>query len=65
MTGTSSPSWAHNERDVIDVLVRGEADIPRVGLPIAPGRDIYGIGARPASGIPGCQLGPDENGKRW
>ncbi|MFC3579276.1 metallophosphoesterase family protein [Sphingomonas hylomeconis] len=54
-----------SDRDVIELLVRSEADIPRSGLPIAPGRDIHSIGAWPAHGIPGGQLGPNKNGKRW
>lgn len=54
-----------SDRDVIEVLVRGEADIPRRGLPIAPGRDIHSIGAWPEHGIPGGQLGPNRNGRHW
>lgn len=54
-----------SDRDVIDVLVRGEKDIPRRGMPIAPGRAIHAIGAWPAHGIEGTQLGPNRNGKHW
>ncbi|KQU61946.1 metallophosphoesterase [Sphingomonas sp. Leaf339] len=53
------------DRDVIEVLVRGAKDIPRRGMPIAPGRDIHSIGAWPEHGIAGTQLGPNKNGKRW
>jgi hypothetical protein len=54
-----------SDRDVIDILVRGERDIPRRGVPIAPGRDIHAIGAWPDHGIPGTQLGPNKNGRHW
>jgi predicted phosphohydrolase len=53
------------DRDRIDVLVRGTADIPRRGVPIAPGHDVHSIGAWPERGIAGTQLGPNKNGKRW
>ena len=56
---------AGSDGDVIDLLVRGEADIPRRGLPLAPGRDIHSVGAWPEHGIPGGQLGPNKNGKHW
>nr|WP_276508863.1 metallophosphoesterase [Sphingomonas insulae] len=54
-----------SDRDTIDMLVRGERDIPRRGMPIAPGRDIHSIGAWPEHGIHGTQLGPNKNGRHW
>ena len=51
--------------DTIRLLVRGSEDIPRRGIPIAPGRDIHAIGAWPEHGIEGTQLGPNKNGRRW
>ncbi len=56
---------AGQDRDVIEILVRGEADIPRRGVPVAPGRDIHHIGAWPEHGILGTQLGPNKNGRHW
>ncbi|RMB53860.1 3',5'-cyclic AMP phosphodiesterase CpdA [Sphingomonas sp. PP-CE-3A-406] len=53
------------DRDVIDILVRGEKDIPRRGMPIAPGRDIHSIGPWPEHGIEASRLGPNKNGKHW
>ena len=53
------------DRDVVEVLVRGERDIPRRGIPVAPGRDIHSIGAWPAHGLLGTQLGPNKNGRHW
>ncbi|WP_156363753.1 metallophosphoesterase family protein [Sphingomonas sp. Leaf357] len=53
------------DRDTIRVLVRAEDDIPRRGVPIAPGRDIHAIGAWPEHGIEGTQLGPNKNGRHW
>jgi Icc protein len=53
------------DRDTVDTLVRGEADIPRRGMPIAPGRDLHSIGEWPEHGIAGTQLGPNKNGKHW
>lgn len=50
------------DRDMIQLLVRAEDDIPRRGLPIAPGCDIHAIGAWPEHGIEGTQLGPNKNG---
>lgn len=54
-----------NDRDTIHVLVRSERDIPRRGIPIAPGCDIHSIGAWPERGIDGMQLGPNRNGRHW
>ncbi|WP_294322245.1 metallophosphoesterase [uncultured Sphingomonas sp.] len=56
---------AGEDRDVIKILVRGETDIPRRGMPIAPGRDLHHIGAWPEHGISGTQLGPNKNGRHW
>ena len=56
---------ADDDRDTIEILVRGEADVPRRGVPIAPGRDIHHIGAWPEHGISGTQLGPNKNGRHW
>ena len=56
---------AGRDRDVIEILVRGEDDIPRRGVPIAPGRDIHAIGRWPEHGIEGSRLGPNKNGRRW
>jgi 3',5'-cyclic-AMP phosphodiesterase len=47
------------------VLVRDEADLPRRGVPIAPGSDVHALGAWPEHGIEGSQLGPNKNGRRW
>ncbi|KQN40427.1 metallophosphoesterase [Sphingomonas sp. Leaf407] len=56
---------AGDDRDVIGILVRGEADTPRRGAPIASGRDLHTIGAWPDHGIMGTQLGPNKNGRHW
>ncbi len=53
---------AGGDRDRIKVLVRPHDDIPRRGVPIAPGRDIHSIGAWPEHGLEGTQLGPNKNG---
>jgi len=53
------------DRDIVEVLVRDAQDIPRRGIPIAPGRDVHTIGAWPEHGIAGTQLGPNKNGKHW
>jgi hypothetical protein len=53
------------DSDTIKLLVRAEDDIPRRGVPVAPGRDIHSIGAWPEHGIEGTQLGPNKNGMRW
>jgi 3',5'-cyclic AMP phosphodiesterase CpdA len=52
-------------RDTIDILVRGADSIPKRGLPVAPGQACHAIGAWPAAGIDGAQLGPNRNGKKW
>jgi len=54
-----------SDRDIIDVLVRSERDVPRRAMPVAPGRDIHSIGAWPEHGIAGTQLGPNKNGRHW
>lgn len=54
-----------DDRDVVDILVRGERDVPRRGMPVAPGHDVHSIGAWPEHGIAGTQLGPNKNGKHW
>ena len=48
--------------DRIDVLVRGERDIPKRRLHAALGTDAHAIGAWPIAGIDGLQLGPNKNG---
>ena len=53
------------DRDAIKLLVRDRGDIPRRGLPVAPGCDIHAIGAWPEKGIEGTRLGPNKNGMRW
>lgn len=53
------------DRDTVAILVRSECDVPRRGMPVAPGRDIHSIGAWPDHGIAGTQLGPNKNGKHW
>lgn len=53
------------DRDTIELLVRAEDDIPRRGVPVAPGCDIHTIGAWPEHGIEGTRLGPNKNGRRW
>ena len=53
------------DRDTVAILVRSECDVPRRGMPVAPGRDIHSIGAWPEHGITGTQLGPNKNGKHW
>jgi hypothetical protein len=56
---------AGTDRDVIDLLVRDERDIPRRGVPIAPGHAIHSIGPWPDHGIEGTGLGPNRNGRHW
>ena len=53
------------DTDTIRLLVRSTSEIPRRGLPVAPGRDIHAIGAWPEHGIAGTQLGPNKSGKHW
>ncbi len=48
--------------DRIDLLVRGEKDIPKRRLPAGLGTDAHAIGAWPVAGIDGLQLGPNKNG---
>lgn len=55
---------AGTDRDTIQVLVRPADDIPRRGVPVAPGRDLHHLGAWPEHGIEGTQLGPNKNGGR-
>ena len=50
------------DRDTVHVLARPEHEIPRRGIPIAPGCDIHSIGAWPEHGLEGTQLGPNKNG---
>jgi 3',5'-cyclic-AMP phosphodiesterase len=52
------------DRDTIQLLVRPSDDVPRRGVPIAPGYDIHRIGPWPEHGIEGTQLGPNKNGGR-
>ncbi len=56
---------AGTDRDAIHVLVRDACDVPRRGVPIAPGHDIHSIGAWAEHGIAGTQLGPNKNGRHW
>jgi hypothetical protein len=56
---------AGTDRDAIQVLVRSEQDIPRRGMPVAPGHDVHSVGAWPEHGLAGTQLGPNKNGKHW
>lgn len=49
-------------RDVIDLLVRDAQDIPKRRPSVALGRECHAIGAWPAAGIEGTQLGPNKNG---
>ena len=56
---------AGGDRDAIKLLVRDRDDIPRRGMPVAPGSDIHAIGAWPEKGIEGTRLGPNKNGMRW
>jgi hypothetical protein len=51
--------------DAIDVLVRDADDIPKRARPVALGHACHAIGAWPAAGIEGTQLGPNRNGRRW
>ncbi|WP_242140343.1 metallophosphoesterase [Sphingomonas sp. TREG-RG-20F-R18-01] len=53
------------DQDSVSVLVRDVDDIPRRGVPVAPGRDIHSVGPWPEHGIAGTQLGPNKNGRRW
>ena len=53
------------DTDVVEILVRDVTDIPRRGVPIAPGQDLHAIGAWPEHGIAGTQLGPNKNGRHW
>ncbi|WP_294285800.1 metallophosphoesterase [uncultured Sphingomonas sp.] len=48
--------------DRIDLLVRGEQDIPKRRLHAGLGTDAHAIGAWPIAGIDGLQLGPNKNG---
>lgn len=48
--------------DRIDLLVRGEKDIPKRRLHAGLGTDAHAIGAWPIAGIDGLQLGPNKNG---
>ncbi len=45
--------------------IGSERDIPRRGIPVAPGRDIHSIGLWPEHGIAGTQLGANKDGKHW
>lgn len=51
--------------DRIDLLVRPADQIPKRGPLVAPGRTCHSVGAWPAAGIAGTQLGPNRNGGRW
>ena len=44
------------------MLVRGEKDIPKRRLMAGLGTEAHAIGAWPAAGIDGMQLGPNKNG---
>ena len=51
--------------DRIDLLVRDAHDIPKRRPPVALGQQCHAIGAWPAAGIDGAQLGPNKNGGGW
>lgn len=53
------------DRDTIEILVRASDDVPRRGVPVAPGHAIHSIGAWPEHGLAGTQLGPNKNGRHW
>lgn len=53
------------DRDIVDMLVRDMADIPRRGMPVAPGHDVHSIGAWPEHGIARTQLGANTIGSLW
>lgn len=51
--------------DQIDMLIRSSDTIPKRDVPVALGRDCHAIGAWPAAGLEGTQLGPNKNGCDW
>ena len=53
---------AGGDHDTVRVLVRDVDAIPHRPPPVALGRDVHAIGAWPAHGIEGTQLGPNKNG---
>ncbi|MGR6329359.1 metallophosphoesterase family protein [Sphingomonas sp. XXL09] len=51
--------------DRIDLLVRPADQVPRRGPLVAGGHSCHSVGAWPAAGIAGTQLGPNRNGGKW
>ncbi|MFE8645003.1 metallophosphoesterase family protein [Sphingomonas sp. NCPPB 2930] len=52
-------------RDTVEFLVRGCEFTPKRLPPVALGHAVHAIGAWPAAGIDGLQLGPNRNGCDW
>ncbi len=52
-------------QDVVEVLVRAADGVPKRGPLVVPGHACHAIGAWPAAGIDGLQLGPNRNGGDW
>lgn len=52
-------------RDTVEVLVRAADGVPKRGPLVAPGQACHAVGAWPAAGIDGLQLGPNRNGGDW